>query len=441
MMMFAIPLAIALASPADDGPPTVPPTREAMKRALEDSKRATPRLPLPPLTEEEQAKAGQGDWSVVNNGRMRKHYLPPELTGSGLGGRNDPGMSLGYPFQTMIFWIVSRGNNCTYCMGHQESKLAAAGVGEDVVAALDGDWSEFTPAERAAFAFARKLTFEPNAIGDADVDALRPHYSDAQILEIAFVAAGFNAMNRWTGALRIPQEAHREYLTPTAEPARGRLSAVAPLGPSASEAAPACARPSSRPAPESRGEVEAKLAACASRAPRLPLVEEPEARALLPADWPEGPLPGWVRLLARFPESGRQRILVHRAADTAGALDPVLRAQVAWVAARQDRAWYALALAKRRLEALGLDDDAIFALDGDLAAFPPDRRAALALAKKLTTDPALVEDADVEAVRAHFSDKETAELIWHVTEAAFFDRVTEAAGLATEPRDAAAPGR
>ena len=29
--------------------------------------------------------------------------------------------------------------------------------------------------------------------------------------------AGFNAMNRWTGALAIPQEGHRIYLTPTPE--------------------------------------------------------------------------------------------------------------------------------------------------------------------------------------------------------------------------------
>ena len=31
-------------------------------------------------------------------------------------------------------------------MGHQESQLPAFGVAEDRIAALDGDWSEFTHA-------------------------------------------------------------------------------------------------------------------------------------------------------------------------------------------------------------------------------------------------------------------------------------------------------
>ena len=122
-----------------------------------------------------------------------------------------------HPFQTMLFWIVSRGNNCTYCLGHQEVKLASAGMTDDQIAALDGDWSEFTPKERAAFAFTKKLTYEPNAITDADIDRLQTHYNDAQIVEIITAVAGFNAMNRWTGALRIPQEDHRDYLTPTSE--------------------------------------------------------------------------------------------------------------------------------------------------------------------------------------------------------------------------------
>ncbi len=115
MKLFATFATLALAGPAlADGPPTVPATRPEMKRALEDSKRNKPRLPLPPLSAGEREKADRGDWSVVNNGRMRKHYLPPELAVGGLYRGSDPEMSLGYPFLTMLFWIASRANNCTY---------------------------------------------------------------------------------------------------------------------------------------------------------------------------------------------------------------------------------------------------------------------------------------------------------------------------------------
>ena len=58
--------------------------------------------------------------------------------------------------------------------------------------------------------------------------------------------------------------------------------------------------------------------------------------------------------------------------------------------------------------------------------------AILALARKLTTDPALITDADIQALRARLDDKQVAEVVHQVTEAAFFDRLTEAARLRLE---------
>jgi alkylhydroperoxidase family enzyme len=115
-----------------------------------------------------------------------------------------------------------------------------------------------------------------------------------------------------------------------------------------------------------------------------------------------------------------------------GTLDRTLRAQIAWIAARQDRAWYALGHARQRLQALGQGDDAIFALDAPDAGSTPTQKAVFHLARKLTVDPALVTDADVEAVRKNLSDRETAEVVYFITLAGFFDRVTEAAGLQLE---------
>ena len=60
-------------------------------------------------------------------------------------------MTLDNKFKVQLFWIVSRANNCQYCLGHQEAKLLGAGMKEDEIAALDGDWSQFTPAEQAAY--------------------------------------------------------------------------------------------------------------------------------------------------------------------------------------------------------------------------------------------------------------------------------------------------
>ena len=55
-----------------------------------------------------------------------------------------------------------------------------------------------------------------------------------------------------------------------------------------------------------------------------------------------GQLPNWVRLLARFPTAGSSRVESILAPDDNGDISPLLKAQLSWILARQDRAWYAL---------------------------------------------------------------------------------------------------
>jgi hypothetical protein len=139
------------------------------------------------------------------------------------------------------------------------------------LAALDGKWSKFTPAERAAFAFTRKLTCEPHTLTDEDITALRKHYTDLQILEIIFTVAGNNSTNRWTGSLAIPPEPdgtgmlrfnnkekkgdYKTFLRPTSDEFKEAVSKVAPLG--EVKASEKTARPlaAKRPALESKAAV------------------------------------------------------------------------------------------------------------------------------------------------------------------------------------------
>ena len=81
---------------------------------------------------------------------------------------------------------------------------------------------------------------------------------------------------------------------------------------------------------------------------------------------------------------------------------------------------------------LGLGDSDIEAIDHPGDSTPQPERLVLALARKLTVDPALITDSDIEGLRKHYSDHEVAEIVYHVTQAAFFDRLTEAAGLRLE---------
>lgn len=446
--IFLVP-AMAGVLRADDAtakPRPVPPKRPEMKQLIEDMKARKPRIPLPELTAEDKEKLGERGGGY--EARLRYHYLPAGVGNAfGFGGGRPGGggnaeETLDNTFKVQLFWLVCRANNCQYCQGHQESKLLRAGQTEDQIAALDGDWAEFTEAQRAAFAFARKITYEPHAVGDADVAALKKHYTDAQILEMTLSIAGNNAINRWKEGTGVPQSeggfgrggevpTKHTYLTPTSDKYKDTVSKVAPLV--YDEAGkPTTQTVSKRPPLEPWADVEKALAAAGRRTPRLPLADEAKARELLPAD-ARGAVPQWVRLLATAPGVGKARVQAQLGSEEKGDLTPLLKARASWVIARQDRAWYATGEAKRRLVALGQTPEQIAKLDGDWADLSETDRAMLTVARKLAASPVVLTDDDVAKAVKLAGPRDVVQLISYVTTRASFDRITEAAGLAVEP--------
>lgn len=297
---------------------------------------------------------------------------------------------------------------------------------DDEIAALDGDWADAKPSERAAYAYTRKLTFEPHAITQSDIDELKKHYTPTQVLEIVVTVAGYNSTNRWTDGLNIPAEENgnffrktegkvdlKTFQTPTSPKYVGQVSRIAPLPKECKTTSP----PSwdERPALEDRATVEKKLQSLSIRQPSLPLTAGEGAN--------------WERLLATFPKTGGSRAEGVKAAAERGTLCPRVKAEMAWAAARTDRAWYAVAIARDRLKALGFTDDQIYALDGDGKSLPEAERVAIVFARKLTAAPATVTDQDVEGLRKLYTDKQVAEIVHQVCNAAFFNRVTETANL------------
>ena len=451
----------------------IPLTRPEMKQLLEDMKSRGERIPLPPVTDEERAQLGERGGGY--EARLRHHYLPPgEPSGFGFGRarstpsapatgapapprdftrNSDERMTLSYPFKTRLFWIVSRTNNCQYCLGHQEQKLSATGMTDDEIAALDFDWQLYSPAEQAAFAYARKLTYEPHRLGDDDINKLRPFYTDSQILEMTMSVAFNNAINRWKEGTGVPQSQSgisffrrndkgfpadrplpiESFLTPTSPQFQSTVTRVAVYKIDDVTGQPTRLAMSNRPPLESRDEVEAALAAARQRKPRLPLLSEEEARQALGDAAPDGVLLNWVRLFATFPNEARGRIRSTQSLEEArGELTPLLKAQVSWIIARQHRAWYATGLLQKRLRDLGQSDDQIYALDGAWSEFTPAEQSLFKFARKLAATPIALTDADVAESLELTSPHHVVQLINFVTGRAYFDRVTEAAGLPLE---------
>lgn len=422
-------------------PKIVPQTRPEMKALLEGLKQRTARLPLPEL------KPGTDLTDlrlVVNNGRMRNLYLPAEWQSTFWGGANrnaqstttgtasktpsyainEPGMTLDYALKTRLFWLVSRLNNCQYCLGHQEHKLHAAGMDDDLIAALDSDWSVFPANEQAALEFTRRLTVLPHEFTDEHIALLRPHFNDTQIVELVQTLAQYNSTNRWTDSMGIPQdqgfgEVKVELDTPTSAKYQKRPTIVFPK--------------TEKP----RGEWEPREAVLAAfdvvrgREPRVKLLSEVAAREVLQLS-ADAPLPMWQRAMAYFPQSARRQGEHRKAVTEIGRLSPRTKARIQWSVARENRAWYSAQLARAACHKLGLTDDELFTPADQSGAVPAADRAAVAFARKLTSQPRQITDGDIADLLRYYSAPEVAEVVYVTCLSNSFDRFTEALHLRSE---------
>jgi alkylhydroperoxidase family enzyme len=413
----------AVQSPAKQSAAVQPPaTRQEMLRMLDSLKSRQARLPY-------TAPADAVEGGVVNNRALRELYLPDlfKSTDPPAGQSSataDPVVD--YRFATQMFWIVSRANDCAYCLGHQEGKLKKVGVDEEGLLALDTDWMAFAEPQREAFALTRKLTLTPQLIGDGDIDALKRHFTDDQVLTILYLIGRYNATNRWTDATGIPQEGYRDFSSALSADALNRPSKVAS----------AVAMP--RRHAESFEAWEGRLADAKRRVARLKPTREVSAKAEpVEAAKAEPVEATHERLLAAIPQAGPTAVRQARDAMGKGKLDSRLKEKIAFLAAFEDEAWYMQSLVLGRLGAAGVTRKQAYDLAaGDLKsvaerADPVERaeRAALRFARKLTVDPVQVVDGDIESLGEHYSPYQIAEIIHVVATSAMLDRFTESVGL------------
>jgi hypothetical protein len=95
-------------------------------------------------------------------------------------------------------------------MGHTEMCFAVAGLKEDEVnhltRRLAGDWADFSPAVRAAFAFTRKQAQHPASITDADVRELESHYGRSGAWHVIWWVSRCHYMTNVADAFQLPLE-------------------------------------------------------------------------------------------------------------------------------------------------------------------------------------------------------------------------------------------
>jgi alkylhydroperoxidase family enzyme len=169
------------------------------------------------------------------------------------------------------------------------------------------------------------------------------------------------------------------------------------------------------------------------RRPRVPLLTDEEAWRRLPAAVRGSgqPLPTWARALApslpRTTAALLQLDFLHRAG---GALDPVLRGRMRWIAAHANHCGYSEAQAEADLRRAG--DTPTGWLAGEPAGFPIEQRDALVFARKLTCAADTVTDAEVSALVEQHGEQRVVAMVLLLAYASFQDRLILALDLPVE---------
>ena len=117
------------------------------------------------------------------------------------------GRSLDRRLYEMIYIRVSWINGCNYCLQHHLASSKRAGLSADDWQALkEADIARFPMHEQTALAYADKLTRACRTITDADVEGLKKHFSDSEIVDLHLLVGLINLTNRFTDPLGLELE-------------------------------------------------------------------------------------------------------------------------------------------------------------------------------------------------------------------------------------------
>ena len=104
--------------------------------------------------------------------------------------------------------LASRTHGCRYCQAHSLQGAGRAGAEQ---ARLEAVWEFatsdlFSDAEKAALDFSVKAASVPNGVTDEDVERMREHWDEGQIVEILAAVALYGFLNRFNDSLATPIE-------------------------------------------------------------------------------------------------------------------------------------------------------------------------------------------------------------------------------------------
>ena len=108
----------------------------------------------------------------------------------------------------LVSLVTSQASGCRYCQAHMTNLASLYKASDEKIRAV---WSFetsplFSPAERAALRLGYHAALVPIDATSADVDELKQHFDDGQIVEIVATIELFGYLNRWNDTMATTLE-------------------------------------------------------------------------------------------------------------------------------------------------------------------------------------------------------------------------------------------
>jgi AhpD family alkylhydroperoxidase len=299
---------------------------------------------------------------------------------------------------------IAQVNRSPYSVAHVSRLLHATGAeGDGFIATLRGNRIDrLAPADRLALRWAELQTIDIHGMSDDEFRQLRGFYSDSDLVELTFTVSAFNYFTRFVEGLGLGVEPW--VLDANAKPA----------------AAPAWAR---------------------DRAPaRVALISDDEMEATARANAAVRRVPaGGLGLGMLNAQRAMLRVPALAAAwnefSAVSSQSPVGREvllQVSFAVSMANGCRYCTMHQVVGLRRLGVDPTKLLAMEKDDSALTPRERTAVLFARKLTTTPSAMTDADYVQLKKAFEDQGAMDVLLQTCNFNFMNRFTDGLHLPSE---------
>ncbi|WP_165220432.1 carboxymuconolactone decarboxylase family protein [Aquisphaera insulae] len=316
-------------------------------------------------------------------------------------------------------WTAAHANHCAYAESYALADARRAGLSDEAASALrTGDLSGWSPAERAALGFARKMTVASSTVTDDEFAALVKAYGEKDVVAMVLLLAYSNFQDRLLTCLGTAVEPDGPLPPQDVQFAPGGLQGQMLAFPKSNSA---LASPTGRDivpddpkwAAVGYDDLQVKLERQRNRTTRVRVPTWDEVVRGLPADFraPQKPVRiVWTLVcLGHQPElaSAWETLMRTAGAESRGKLDRVFSQGLFWVVTKTVDCPYCMGHCEMNWEVAGLDRSQIaersrLLAGDDWSSFPPEEQRAFAFARKLTGDPGSVTRDDVGQVIRDF---------------------------------------